>query len=145
MIDFFKTWLPQIIGYAQMVADGTLKNAWETGDKSQTSTYYSGELEEQVFGDLDSDDMRCEMRLRLQHQAALIEAIELFLHSLRCLVMWADHHMETNVWGRGKTIPASVSTIFGSEEWRETAMRAVQLLAAAEAAGFSRDAFEGEL
>ena len=142
MIDFFKTWLPEIIGYAEMVVDGTLRKAWETGDKSQTSTYYSGELDEQVFGDLNADDMRWEMRSRLRDQPGLVEAIELFLHSTRRLVEWAEHHVDTDTWGSGKAIPISVGTIFGSAEWRETETRAAQLLAAAEAAGFSKAAFD---
>lgn len=142
MIDFFKTWLPQIIGYAELVADGRLRKAWETGDKSQTSTYYSGELDEQVFGDLDADNMRWEMRSRLQDQPGLVEAIELFLHAIRRLVAWAGHHVEIDTWGSGKAIPISVSTIFGSEEWRETEASAAQLLTAAKAAGFSRSDFD---
>ena len=141
MIDFFKTWLPQIIGYAEMVADGTLRRAWETGDKSETSTYYSGELYEQVFGDLDADNMRVEMRSRLQDHVGLAEAIELFLHSFRRLDEWADHHVDTDTWGRGKVVPDNVRAIFQSDEWRDTETRAAQLIASAAAAGFSSGDF----
>ena len=142
MIDLFKTWLPQIIGYAEMVADGTLRRTWETGDKSQTSTYFSGELDEQVFGDLHADTMRWEMRSKLHDQPRLVEAVELFLHSLRRLVAWADTHVDTETWGRGKTVPASVSTIFRSNEWNETKTQAAQLLLAAKEARFSSEDFD---
>jgi hypothetical protein len=57
MIDLFRTWLPQIIGYAEKVEDGSIKEAWVEGNLARTSVDYSGELYEQVFGDLDSDIM----------------------------------------------------------------------------------------
>lgn len=142
MIDFYRTWLPQVIGYAEIVTDGTLRAAWETGNKSQTSTYYSGELHEQVFGDLDADTMRWEMRSRLQDRPQMVQAVELFLHSLRRLDVWIEGHVDTDTWGSGKAIPTSVSTIFASGEWQETEASAARLLAAAENAGFSSGDFD---
>lgn len=142
MIDVFKTWLPVIISYAEMIADGTLRRAWETGDTSLTSTYFSGELDEQVFGDLHADTMRWEMRAKLADQPGLVEAVELFLHSLRRLVAWADTHVDTQTWGQGKTIPASVSTIFRSEEWHDARTQAASLIVAAKKAGFSSEDFD---
>lgn len=142
MIDFHKAWLPQIIGYAETVTDGTLRTAWETGDTSQTSIYYSGELHEQVFGDLDADSMRWEMRSRLQDRPQIVEAVELFLYSLRRLDDWIECHVDTHTWGSGKAIPTSVSTIFSSSQWQETETSAARLVAAAEAAGFQSGDFD---
>ena len=100
MIDFFKNWLPQIIGYAELVADGTLRRAWENPEQSQTSAYYSGELYEQVFGDLDAEAMLPEMRQRLHEQPALIAAIEALLRSLQRLDAWIEAHVDTDTWGK---------------------------------------------
>ena len=66
MIDLFRTWLPQIISYAEKVEDGTIQKAWAEGDRAGTSVYYSGELYEQVFEDLDSDSMLEEGREALR-------------------------------------------------------------------------------
>jgi hypothetical protein len=142
MIDFFKGWLPQIISYAEMVSDGTLRNAWENGDTSQTSTYYSGELDEQLFGDLHFRERQGEMRSLLKDQPQLIDALDLFLLSVSRLIEWADHHVDTETWGKGQVVPSNVTEIFRSEEWVETETRASQLLAAAEAAGFSSSDFD---
>mgnify|MGYP001792877675 CR=1 FL=1 len=142
MIDLRKVWLPQIIGYAEIVADGTLRRAWQEGDSSQTSVYYSDELYEQVFEDLDADSMRLKMRFELQDQPKVVERVEAFLHSIDRLVSWADTHVDTETWGLGKTIPPNVSAIFRSKEWHETKFQAAQLLLIAEEAGLNSDDFD---
>lgn len=137
MIDFFKTWLPQVIGYAELVANGTLRRSWESADQSETSAYYSGELYEQIFGDLDADAMQQEMRQRLKDQPAVIEAVDAFLVGMRELDTWIEATVDTDAWGRGDGAPSNVAAIFQSAPWNETTSRAENLLAVASQAGLT--------
>lgn len=139
MIDFFRTWLPQIIGYAEMVEDGTLQKAWAEGDRSRTSVHYSDELVEQVFGDLNADEMMWEARQQLKPHPTLAQALELFLHSLRRLDAWIEDHVDTAVWREGEPIPPSVGSIFQSQEWWVAEKDAASVIAAARDAGFSSE------
>jgi hypothetical protein len=97
MIDLFRTWLPQIIGYAEAIQDGTLQRAWADSDRSRTSAYYSGELYEQVFGDLDSDSMLADARAALRAHPMVAEALERFLASLKRLDAWIEAHVDTSL------------------------------------------------
>jgi hypothetical protein len=142
MIDLFRTWLPQMIGYAQAVHGGTLEKAWADGDRSSSSTYYSGELYEQVFGDLDADNTMAEARHSLRQQPMLVDALDGFLCSLKRLDEWIEAHVDTETWGQGKTIPAAVPSIFHSPEWHDTHARAAALLSAAGQAGYSSKDFD---
>ena len=141
MIDFFRTWLPQIIGYAEMIADeGSLRKAWLRRDLSETSVYYPGELIEQVYGDLDSDNLKLEMAQRLAPHSSLVQAIEQFLHRMVVLDAWADANMDTKAWGEGK-VPADADYIFRSDEWRKLKEQGVRVVALAHAAGFRSSDF----
>ena len=142
MIDLLRTWLPQMIGYAEAVQDGTLETAWSDGDRSRTSAYYSGELFEQVFGGLDANNMLQEAGLRLGQYRALVDALDAFLSSLKRLDAWIEVHVDTETWGKGQTIPASVRNIFQSHEWHEAQSSAAALVAAAGQAGFSSKDFD---
>jgi hypothetical protein len=141
MIDLRRTWLPQIISCAEELHDGRLKRAWAEGDRSSTA-YYSGELYEQVFDDLDSDSMVAEARLALGHYPALISALESFLLSLKQLDAWIEEHVDTSTWGLGKERPATVPGIFLSDEWRAAQGSAAALVSASGEAGFSSSDFE---
>ncbi len=142
MINFFKTWLPQIISYAELVSDGRLRQAWENPEQSLTSAYYSGELFEQVFGDLHAETILPEMRQRLHGQPDLIAAVEAFLRSLQRLDAWIEAHVDTAIWGKGKSVPSNVTSIFKSDEWRDTRTDAKIVIAAADRAGFSSADFD---
>ncbi len=142
MIDLFRTWLPQIIGYAEALEDGTLQKAWADGDRSSTSAYYSGELYEQVFGDLDADEMLEEARRALGAHPPLLRALDGFLCSLKRLDDWVEAHVDTGTWGRGETIPATVRSIFRSPEWQDAKSAAATLMSAAGEAGFSSKDFD---
>jgi hypothetical protein len=140
MIDLFRTWLPQIIGYAEETQDGRLERAWADGDRASTSAHYSGELFEQIFGGLDADNMLAEARQTLAAHPPLVNALDDFLCSLKRLEEWIETHVDTHVWGKGETIPASVRSIFRSEEWRDAEAAAAILISTARQAGFrSRD------
>ena len=144
MIDLFRTWLPQIIGYAEALRDGTLAAAWAEGDRSRTSVYYSGELSEQVFGDLDAENMISEARRVLGAESPLMAALESFIAALKRLDDWTEAHVDTETWGRAQTIPPSVRGIFTSEEWRETLSASETLVLAAEQSGYGSKDFRSE-
>ena len=142
MIDLFRTWLPQIIGYAEHVGDGTIQKAWADGDRSGTSAYYSGELFEQVFDDLHSDDMLEEAREALGAHPQVADGLERFLSSLKRLDEWIEAQVDTDEWGKGRTIPTTVSRIFETQEWRDAHSAAAMLVAAAGEAGLSSKDFD---
>ena len=137
MIDFFRAWLPQIIGYAEHIVDETLHKAWVEGDRSQTSVFYSGELYEQVFGDLDSDSMEAEVDQRLEEHPKVASAVHKFLQSLRTLDEWIESNIDVDVWS-----PAEVATIFESEKWGETQRHALKLVNEGREAGFTSSDFD---
>lgn len=142
MLDLFRTWLPQIIGYAQLIHDGTVQRAWATGERAQTSVYYSGELYEQVFGDLDSDRMLDEGRAALGAHPQLVEALEHFLTCLKRLDAWIEARVDTLEWGKGQAMPIGVPEIFAAREWDEAQSAGGALVAVAAEAGFSSKDFE---
>ena len=142
MLDLFRTWLPQIIGYAEAIQDGTIQRAWADGDRSRTSAYYSGELAEQVFGDLHADSMLADAQVALQAHPLVADALERFLASLKRLDAWIEAHVDTSEWGRGQAIPSAVSGIFVTTEWQEAQAAGATLTNAADDAGFSSRDFE---
>ncbi|KPF82441.1 hypothetical protein IP78_03790 [Brevundimonas sp. AAP58] len=141
MIDFFKTWLPQIISYAELVSDGRLRRTWEAGSQ-ETSAYYTGELDEQVFGDLQSEDIDKELAIHLTDHPNLAASIQSFLRSLGELILKADRDLDVERWGSRKLDTAEVQAIFEWEEWRATEACANDVLAQASLAGFSSRDFE---
>lgn len=83
MIDF-KTWLPQIMGYCEFVADDAkLRQAWINRDFSETSVTDFDELYEQVFDDLDADRFAADLHEHLPNAERARIAIAEFLTSLR--------------------------------------------------------------
>src|SRR5690242_6921192 len=99
MIDLTRVWLPQIIGCAEGFLDGTLEKAWAEGDRTITSAYYSAELYEQIFDDLDSDTMILQAHKELAQYPDLIRALDAFLDSLKRLDTWIEAHVDTDTWG----------------------------------------------
>jgi hypothetical protein len=76
MIDVENVWVPQIIGYADLVANADkMRSAFNRGDKSLwTSVNSYDELIEQVFDDLDALGM-----LEALHDSSLGEPLKLAL------------------------------------------------------------------
>jgi hypothetical protein len=143
MIDLLRTWLPQMIGYAEGLLDGRYQQAWSEGDHSRTSVYYSGELYEQVFGDLYADTMLQEARLRLAEHRRLLDALDHFLGSLKRLDSWIEAHVDTEAWGgSGHRIPTNVHSIFQSQQWCDAQSSAAKLVFAAGEVGFSSNHFD---
>ena len=142
MIDLFCIWLPQIVGYAEAMQDGTLEKSWSEGDRSRTSVYCSDELISQVFGDLDADNMMAEARQSLGMHPKLVDSLSDFLCSLRRLDEWIEAHIDTGTWGQGEIIPPDVSTIFWSREWGNAQSAAASLVSAAGQVGISGNDFD---
>ena len=134
---FFRTWLPQIIGYAEMVDEETvLRKAWVKGDRSKTSVYYPGELISQL-DDLTAP-VRDDIDARLADCRPLALCIRSFLHSAETLWFAAEATMDVQSWGEGRQI-AGAKGIFSSHEWRKLQDHARQLIVLARAAGFGSD------
>ena len=81
--------------------------------------------------------MLAEARLGLSAHPALANALDGYLSALKVLDDWIEVHVDTDTWGLGKTIPASVHSIFDSQEWRDAQSAAATLVSAAGQAGFS--------
>jgi len=80
----FKTWLPQILGYCEFVADEKkLRQAWIKHDFSETSVTGFNELYEQVFDDLDSDHFAATLHVHLPNAEAARTTIAEILASLQ--------------------------------------------------------------
>jgi len=82
MIDFAHVWLPQIVGYAAMIGSGRLEEHWLGQRGLFTSVTDPDELCEQIFGDLDADNIWIEARRSAQLPAPTIDAIDRFLAAL---------------------------------------------------------------
>ena len=83
MIDFRQVWLPQILGYAQLIADeNVLRRAWLNGEAAETSVTAPDEMIEQVFGDLAAEEMIKEASFHLASAPRLAEALREFLHGM---------------------------------------------------------------
>ncbi len=141
VLDLFRHWLPQIIGYAEAFQDGTLAEAWAETGHSRTSAYYSGELFEQIFGDLHAESMICEARSSLGTQTPLIAELERFIVALKQLEIWIETHVDTATWGKGRTIPSSIRNIFTSKQWCEALSASRYLISAAEQSGYGSKDF----
>ena len=84
MISFRETWLPQILGYCELVCDDLkIRRAWINHDTSATSVTSFDELYEQIFGDLDSDRLQAELPVLLNDADVMQHAIHDFLEALR--------------------------------------------------------------
>lgn len=75
-------WIPQMVGYAALVNDeALLRRAWLEHDTSETSVTDYDELYEQIFDDLDADNLEAEMLRLLDPTRA--GAIRRFLAAIR--------------------------------------------------------------
>ena len=142
-LHFFQVWLPQIIGYAELIAKETdLRKAWIDGVQSRTDVYYPGELICQLE-DLTPPEVRDGIKTWLVEAPALAEAVEEFLHRIELLWAWAEANMDTEAWARGR-LPGNAEQIFRSDPWFRLQDQARTVAALAHAAGFrSGEAGEG--
>jgi hypothetical protein len=83
MIDFEKVWLPQIVQYARLISTGQLENEWLGQATATTSVTDPDELHEQVFDDLDANDIWTENRDNSGLPKPAVDAIDRFLAALR--------------------------------------------------------------
>lgn len=117
MISFFKTWLPGIIEYCELITgEKALRKAWIHSDLSDTSVYYPGEMFEQIFGDLDSNLMRQEMNNNIS-DADLIKAINSFLDALLELETWIGDNFDIAGWSKGEPNPKMAEVVLSSPLW----------------------------
>lgn len=130
---FHRVWLPQILGYAELIDQETdLRKAWVKGDRSRTSVYYPGELADQI-NDL-TRAIRGEIATRLANDRLLAQAIENFLQSVDRLWFSVEATMNAKAWGSGVPIEGAAS-VFQSREWLMLRDHARQLRVLASAAG----------
>ena len=82
MIDFHRVWLPQILGFATLIADEGLEADWIRGDTSRTRFASLQELYEQVFEDLESHAIVAELERHLPGRVDRQEALASFLRAV---------------------------------------------------------------
>jgi hypothetical protein len=82
MLDFDRVWLPQILGFASLVADERVEADWIRGDTSRTRVASLQELYEQVFEDLDSAAVAAELHRHLPGRVDRQEALASFLRAI---------------------------------------------------------------
>lgn len=91
MIDFFSTWLPTLIGYAELIAEEQgLRNAWLHRDTTGTPIASYEELAIQILDDMDSRSMRSELGVHLVDHPSLKRELEDFLDGLVALDTWVE-------------------------------------------------------
>lgn len=141
---FFRIWLPQIIGYAEMIADETvLRKAWVKGDRSRTSVYYPGELFDQIRS-LTPQEIRGAIRDHLAEDSTLAQALEEFIHRVELLWFWAEATLDTKTWGSGCLI-AHAEQLFTSDQWQKLRELATTVTTLASLAGFRSEDWIAEL
>ncbi|MBB3972807.1 hypothetical protein [Hansschlegelia beijingensis] len=82
MIDFERVWLPQIICYARIISTGQLEDQWLGRSAATTSITDPDELHEQIFDDLDADEIWASHRRAAKLSTAATDAIDQFLRLL---------------------------------------------------------------
>ena len=82
MLDFHRGWLPQILGFAAIIADGELEAAWLHGPSRRSRVASFDELYQQVFEDLEAEAVLPELRTHLPGQVERQEAIATFLRAI---------------------------------------------------------------
>ncbi len=108
MIDFEQVWLPQIVAYAGMINDGTLEDQWRGRRPIVTSATDPDELHEQIFGDLDADNMWVVGRGNAAMSDRLSAAVDRFLSNLRVLDGDAATVLPSDGWADVKIAAADV-------------------------------------
>ena len=82
MVDFQRVWLPQILGFASLIADQRLEEDWLRGDTSRTRFASLHELYEQVFEDLESEAIVAQLQRHLPGRVDRQEALASFLRAV---------------------------------------------------------------
>lgn len=126
MIDFKQVWLPQILGYARLIAnDDTLRSAWLTNTAIDTSVTSPDELIAQVFDDLDSDAILKEASRHLISAPHLAEALRGFLTAMAA---WEADRDPENI------SPPPDESLFHKPTWALLKQQAERVLAEAKLA-----------
>jgi hypothetical protein len=115
----FQTWLSQIVGYCQFIVDTVgLRRAWINQNFSHTSVTNFDELYEQIFDDLDSDNIEKELAVYLGRDTAATRAVSEFLESIRVV----DNQRETDMQ------LSDPRCLLQSEEWLRVVRAAEQVV-----------------
>lgn len=132
MTEFFKGWLPEMIGYAELIADKTaLQKAWLERDFSQTSVINPGELFSQLFDGPPVAEIRQDLDKHLSAYPALGDALHSFLDALLGLQDWLTSQ---------KPRPANAS-VLASDHWQMVRDEARAVLKFSKSAGFNSKDF----
>ena len=110
MIDFEHVWMPQIISYADLISTGKLEDQWSGRIGTITSVPDPDELFEQVFDDLDAENIWAENRLSSGLSSATTEAIDQFLVALKEIDGDALAVVRSAAWAHIKEAAQSVVT-----------------------------------
>lgn len=117
MIDFHTVWLPQILGYAKLVADeNVLRRAWLAHNLDETSVVSPDELIEQVFGDLDAVAIAEAATAELVGRLGLASEVKDFLRYLQA-------------WDAARGGVPIGPELFSTPEWLRLRAQAAELVA----------------
>jgi hypothetical protein len=130
MLDFMNVWLPQIIGYAELVAEeNNLRKAWLQGDLTGTVVDSYDELIIQVLE--NALEMRLELPAQLAGFVNLRDALNNFILAFRELDAWveaqspqptAEKILASEFWGRLREQAAAVSKSAAQAGFRSSAV-----------------------
>ena len=120
MIDIKKVWIPQIVGYAEIVfaRSSDLRDCWVLGQCYWTSVTSFDELIEQVFGDLDSNNLLEDAQIDSTVPEELVKSIRNFLSAIK----ETDQVNESGEWA---DVPEA---LLASAEWQTVIDRAGDLV-----------------
>ena len=123
MIDF-SDWLRQIIGYCKIIAeDRIIRRSWIEGERSETSVTDYDELIEQIFDDLDADEMARSSHELSSSQEKVLGAVRDFLGTLN----------EFNDRVEAGEISNNPEVILASRGWKAVQGKAARVLSEASA------------
>jgi hypothetical protein len=115
----FDKWLPQIIDYCGFILDDEkLRRAWIDRDFSETSVTNFDELCEQIFDDLDADNLVVDFSSKLQKPDGLQASIMEFLSSLHAVDFVCTLNQKPN----------DVQMLLDSAQWQRVRSAALNVL-----------------
>ncbi len=115
----FDTWLPQIVDYCGFILDDEkLRRTWIGRNFSETSVTNFDELCEQIFDDLDADNLVVVFSSKLQKSDGLQASIMEFLSSLHAVEFVCALDQK----------PKDVQMLLDSAQWRRVRSAALSVL-----------------
>jgi len=114
MIDLRHVWLPQIITYAELISTGQLEREWLGQTTPMTSVTDPDELHEQIFEDIDAENVWAEHRHNSGLPTAAVRAVDGFLTALLAIdESDAQRVVASRAWGEAKEAGKALLAIVG--------------------------------